>query len=63
MGLEKEHHYIQGNVDTIIKNVEGKKLEEKVVNLTEKNVPTNPSKWSYYKSQAKKKFDVPISIR
>ena len=24
----------------------------------EKNVPTNPSKWSYYKSQAKKKFDV-----
>ena len=58
MGLEKEHHYIQGHVDTIIKTVEGKKLEEKVVNLTEKNVPTNPSKWSYYKSQAKKKFDV-----
>ena len=26
--------------------------------LIEKNVPTNPSKWSYYKSQAKKKFDV-----
>ena len=26
--------------------------------LTEENVPTNPSKWSYYKSQAKKKFDV-----
>ena len=26
--------------------------------LVEKNVPTNPSKWSYYKSQAKKKFDV-----
>ena len=24
----------------------------------EKNTPTNPSKWSYYKSQAKKKFDV-----
>ena len=30
---------------------EGKKLDEK-------NVPTNPSKWSYYKAQAKKKFDV-----
>lgn len=58
MGLEKEHHYIQGHVDIITKTVEGKKLEEKVVNLTEKNVPTNPSKWSYYKSQAKKKFDV-----
>ena len=26
--------------------------------LIEKNVPTDPSKWSYYKSQAKKKFDV-----
>ena len=26
--------------------------------LIEKNVPTNPSKWSYYKAQAKKKFDV-----
>ena len=24
----------------------------------EKNVPTDKSKWSYYKSQAKKKFDV-----
>ena len=58
MGLEKEHSFVQGHVDTIIKAVEGKKLEERVVNLTEKNVPTNPSKWSYYKSQAKKKFDV-----
>ena len=28
------------------------------MNITEKNVPTNPAKWSYYKSQAKKKFDV-----
>jgi len=26
--------------------------------LSEKNVPTNPSKWQYYVSQAKKKFDV-----
>ena len=26
--------------------------------LTEKNEPTDPSKWAYYKSQAKKKFDV-----
>ena len=31
-------------------------IVEKVI--TEKNVPTNPSKWSYYKNQAKKKFDV-----
>lgn len=28
------------------------------MNLSEKNVPTNPSKWAYYKSQARKKFDV-----
>ncbi len=26
--------------------------------LTEKNIPTDPQKWAYYKSQAKKKFDV-----
>jgi hypothetical protein len=34
------------------------KLHEKLELFLEKNVPTNPSKWSYYKSQAKKKFDV-----
>ena len=34
------------------------KLLENLSVLVEKNVPTNPSKWSYYKSQAKKKFDV-----
>ena len=38
-------------------NKESKLLENLSV-LVEKNVPTNPSKWSYYKSQAKKKFDV-----
>jgi hypothetical protein len=58
MGLEKEHDYIQGHVDTIEKVVKEKGLEERVMKLTEENVPTNPSKWSYYKSQAKKKFDV-----
>jgi hypothetical protein len=26
--------------------------------FVEENVPTDPSKWSYYKAQAKKKFDV-----
>src|SRR6056300_1912284 len=58
MGLEKEHDYIQGHVDTIEKVVKEKGLEERVMKLTEQNVPTDPSKWSYYKSQAKKKFDV-----
>jgi len=33
------------------------KLKE-INSLLEKNIPTNPSKWSYYKAQAKKKFDV-----
>ena len=33
-------------------------LGEEVQKLEEKNCPTNPSKWSYYKSQAKQKFDV-----
>jgi hypothetical protein len=58
MGLEKEHDYIQGHVDTIEKVVKEKGLEESIMNLTEKNTPTDPSKWAYYKAQAKKKFDV-----
>ena len=33
-------------------------LEERLNLFLERNVPTNPTKWSYYKSQAKKKFDV-----
>jgi hypothetical protein len=33
-------------------------LEERVNLFFEENIPTNPSKWSYYKSQAKEKFDV-----
>lgn len=32
--------------------------EEKLNLFLEKNIPTKPEKWSYYKSQAKKKFDV-----
>ena len=32
--------------------------ERKLQMFFEKNVPTQPSKWSYYKAQAKKKFDV-----
>lgn len=32
--------------------------EDKINLFVEKNVPTDPAKWSYYKSQAKKKFDV-----
>ena len=42
----------------IEKNGEVIKFEEAFKLFTEKNVPTNPAKWSQYKSQAKKKFDV-----
>jgi hypothetical protein len=35
-----------------------KELEERLNLFLEKNIPTDPSKWSYYKGQAKKKFDV-----
>jgi hypothetical protein len=34
------------------------KVEQKMELFLEKNVPTDPEKWSYAKSQAKKKFDV-----
>jgi hypothetical protein len=33
-------------------------IVERINALLEKNVPTDPTKWSYYKGQAKKKFDV-----
>ena len=35
-----------------------KELEERLNLFLEKNIPTKPDKWSYAKSQAKKKFDV-----
>ena len=54
-----------GNIVTVLResdlNEEETKLYEfgkKVSRLMEKNCPTNPSKWSSYKSQAKQKFDV-----
>jgi hypothetical protein len=33
-------------------------VDERINLFLEKNIPTNTEKWSYYKSQAKKKFDV-----
>ena len=41
-----------------VKTGASESLLEKVNTLLEKNIPTDPAKWSYYKSQAKKKFDV-----
>ena len=46
-------------LNSIIKEVlEEITLEEKLNLFLEKNVPTNPSKWAFYKGHAKKKFDV-----
>jgi len=44
----------------IIKNKPFKEstIDEKMDLFVEENVPTDASKWSYYKAQAKKKFDV-----
>ena len=55
-----------GSITTTIKEVTDLNEQEtrlyefgqKVETLMEKNCPTNPSKWSSYKSQAKSKFDV-----
>jgi len=47
------------NLKSLVKETIKEVVAERQLNLfLEKNVPTQPSKWSYYKSQAKKKFDV-----
>jgi hypothetical protein len=43
--------------ETTMKKVSKKQLKE-VQLFLEENCPTDPSKWNYYKNQAKKKFDV-----
>jgi len=45
-------------IQTHIDEMEESTNEQKLNLFLEKNVPTDASKWSYYKSQAKKKFDV-----
>lgn len=46
----------KGDADYYARQFGGK--VEAVSALVEKSKPTNPSKWAYYKAQAKKKFDV-----
>lgn len=41
-----------------VKTGTSEQLLERLATLLEKNIPTDPAKWSYWKSQAKKKFDV-----
>ena len=58
--MESHKHPRQGDEldDKKKKKVKEMTNEEKLNLFLEKNVPTDASKWSYYKSQAKKKFDV-----
>src|SRR6056300_1061735 len=47
------------NLQTLVKETIKEVMTERKLNMFfEENKPTNPSKWSYYKSQAKQKFDV-----
>ena len=47
------------NLQTLVKETIKEVMIERKLNMFfEENKPTNPSKWSYYKAQAKKKFDV-----
>jgi len=49
--------YLYKNSKPIFKKINSS-LEERLNLFLEKNTPTDPTKWAYYKSQAKKKFDV-----
>ena len=47
------------NLKSLVKETIKEVVAERKLNMfLEKNTPTKPSKWSYYKSQAKSKFDV-----
>jgi len=59
---ESAMNFVKQMVKEEIKNIIAENKEVAIVEkfnlFLEKNVPTDASKWSYYKSQAKKKFDV-----
>ena len=58
-GRKKRNEEIKMNIKELVKTAVKEVVAEDKLNMfLEKNVPTDKSKWSYYKSQAKKKFDV-----
>jgi len=57
-GPKADNMLVQMYKDTIGEINTLEEFGNKVTPLIEKNVPTQPSKWAYYKAQAKKKFDV-----
>ena len=63
-GRKKRQAGKQTKSKPVKEEMEKKTLEERMQLFLEKNVPTSPSKWAYWKGQAKKKFDVyPSSLR
>jgi hypothetical protein len=57
--LTKEGTMKKSEIREIIREeIQRARLEEKVQLFLEKNCPTDSSKWSYWKGQAKQKFDV-----
>ena len=58
-GRKKRNEETKMNIKELVKTAVKEVVAEDKLNMfLEKNVPTDKSKWSYYKSQAKKKFDV-----
>ena len=58
-GRKKRNEEITMNIKELVKQAVQEVVVERQLNMfLEKNVPTDKSKWAYYKGQAKKKFDV-----
>lgn len=53
---ETKRYHTMG--DEVMMENELEERKKKSTKKKKKNVPTNPSKWQYWKNQAKKKFDV-----
>ena len=56
--IKKGGEQSKGQKPIKVKTGASESINERLQLFLEKNVPTNPTKWAYYKSQAKKKFDV-----
>lgn len=55
---KKGNERSKGQKPTKVKTSASEQTLTEIELFLEKNIPTDPAKWSYYKSQAKKKFDV-----
>ena len=58
MNISVSHTYDEESIEAKARWFQSLSLEERMQLFLEKNVPTSPSKWAYWKGQAKKKFDV-----